>query len=387
MQPRYLFENGILKTNPASRKEKKEQSSLLHPNSSLAIISSADQLAQARKVMGAAFKLYPHTDVNLHKDFEKQELPLGFLETLSLSPKPKFRFFVVDIAEENLLKVEERLHDFINILKYKPFESIEIKFFMLPGSVDLERQDDESISEFSRWARLYITGQFDDLRKEIKKRRESNSSLPRYTINHCLEHALCEDGRTFTYLLTDDLSNDKSLDDAEKLLKNRKDSDPMSLTIISFTDDEKSNKWWREMSRTVSNTAFIEGFHAERKRVADCQGKAFSHSKGYWLLSQLFSIEVEGYKMLRKAYPVTGECLSALLGRESSKKEYDYYFNFHPKAEKYRNLQDEFFNNKKMTAKEIIEANKSKAVTFKSVAKSDDLDISTEHVNAVSKKV
>lgn len=408
MQPRYIFENGVMKLNPAYQVSPGQpfQSTVAKPEEALAIVSSTEQVMIATEVQTTvtsspmviaptavqAMQVMQDPDYlgrfnapqsldggqmldGLSRLFSQYEIPIGLMYKMMALSNYHLDFIIDDSGSmqgdsdvklkeatpylqsrfgdsrrkpmTRWQEAEDRLHILIDLLQYIPVKSIMIHFMNNRQVINLV-QIGKNPNQFAAEAHKIVADAFSNF---------SGGGTPIY---RCLKDAFDRAAdNTMHYLFTDGEPSDSSTDNVARLVKHRKRPELHPLTFVSCTNNDEDVAWIKKVEGKAKFTAEVDDFKSERKEVSKRQGPAFPYSRGFWLISHLVAaINPYDLDALDEKYPLTKKTMNELMGRMLTPEEYRYYFDFHPKANIYRHMFEQFVR-EDIVAKQIIQPERS----------------------------
>lgn len=386
--PKYIFDKGVMKLNPAYTSQHNQTSSLAEPNKSLAVISSTQDIMQASKIYEQATNEPMHlsestaSSMEIMQDqeyledfrspqkldggelldklsniFSKYEIPIGLVNKLLALKQYKLNFIVDDSGSMSLAsdvplsqgteylkqchygnsymtrweEAQDRLHIMVDMLALIPTGEVTIRFLNRSDKIILNHQG-KTPEEFAHYAHQELQSKFS---------RGPNGGTPIY--KRLKEAFSTTQVPTMHYLFTDGVPGNGTKNDIDQIVNliiNPHERIPENnpLTFISCTDNDNETEWMKDIDDDVRTkfVAEVDDFEAEKKEVLEKQGPALPFSKGFWILCQLVAaINPNDLDAVDEAKPCTKKTLNDLMGRQLTDQEYQYYFDNNPMAQKY----------------------------------------------------
>ena len=389
--PKYIFENGVMKINPAYGAEQAKQGSpttVATPDKALAIVSSTQDIIEATQIqqqaIGQPMQLSESTTASmtimqdkyfldkfnapqqidggqvldgLSTFFSKYEVPIGLINKLLALQEFNTLNFIIDdsssmgtLSDFTLGEATLYLHQ-----KYNPdgrqqpkkrltrWNELEDRIHIL---VDILAYIPTSITiGFLNRNNVLVLDHCNKTPEQFSQEAHQkvsqifsygpNGSTPIYKK---LSAAFNQSsGKVMHYLFTDG-EPDGSVAEVERLIINRPQPEMNPLTFISCSEDEHATAWMKKVDEKALFTAELDDFNSERKEVLQDQGPGFPYSKGVWLLCQLVAaINKIDLDKIDESIPFTKQTMDNLLGRKLSLQEYQHYFYNNPNIKKHIN--------------------------------------------------
>lgn len=355
MTTKYTYENGILVREGQTG-----------PHTPLAVICDPDELLEAADayrlygpfspfvIPASTTKAIESTDddalVHLGTLFGRYEVPIGLLSKLLVLRDYNLVFILDDSGSmENETDLhasdymsefmrgrghptgskltrwseqEDRLHLLMEFLCWIPTGKITIGF--------LNRSHKLVLRGCADTPRPYPLECLDTARRFIQQT---------FAIRPCgqtpiwtrLEEAPSLNTKTMTYLFTDGVPTDASIQELKRYISQRASPDLNPLTLVSCTAEDDEVAWMREVDEEAPFVAEIDDYATERGEVMSKQGEGFPYSKGMWIMCLLVAaIHPHDLDALDEAKPLTLEALSELMGRLLTREEYALYMSRRP---------------------------------------------------------
>lgn len=399
---KYIFENGVMKINPAYKAEQANQGKPSTVDSSaIAIVSSTNDIAEATQTQeqatGEPMRLSESTtsSMEIMQDqefldkfeapapidggelldklcnvFAKYEVPVGLINKLLALEQYHLNFIIDDSgsmaqstdsplsqATKYILErrrgntsgqmtrweeAEDRVHIMIDMLAFIPTNNISICFLNRNDKITLDHRGKDP-QQFADDAHKQIVNAFN---------RGPSGGTPIYAK---LSQAFAQPpGPTMHYLFTDGVPSDKSVRDVQNLVLHRRNPESYPLTFMSCTDQDNETEWMKTIEEEAPYTAELDDFEDEKEEVRHDQGPSFPFSRGFWLLCQLVAaINPDDLDAMDESKPFTKYTLDSLMGRTTTDAEYKYYWDNHPTARQY-NSYFQRFATEKTVARVII---------------------------------
>lgn len=391
MEKKYIFENGVMKLNPAYQREQAAQgiqSTVANPNQSLAIVSSTDDIAKAsaaqQQATGRPMQLSDATtnSMNIMQDdeflnqfgtqqrmdggqlldglssiFAKHEIPIGLVNKLLALTEYNLDFIVDDSGSMGLqsdvsmkqasMQIKQkcdprgqRAQSFNSQLTR--WEEAEDRIHVLIDMLAFIPSNPITISFLNRSDKLVLDHrgktpeQFaQDAHQKVMNffNRAPSGGTP---IHAKLSQAFqSNNGAAMHYLFTDGEPSDGK-ERVINLIRNR-NHQMHPLTFMSCTNNDDEAEWMKTLEGEVPYTSELDDFETERKEVYNNHGPGFPYSRGFWLLCQMVSaINPHDLDKMDEPIPFTKMTLNNLLGRRITDEEYRYYYQHNPKADQSR---------------------------------------------------
>lgn len=392
---KYIFENGVMKINPAYKAQQGQASTVAVPDKVLATVSSTDDIMQASQAhieaTGEPMHLAESTTASMEimqdgefldqfhspqkidggelldklgQVFAKYEVPIGLVNKLLALQGYKLNFIIDDSGSmksssdvflnqasdyvkansggsrfmTRWQEAQDRLHIMIDLLAYIPTHEATINFLNRGNKIVLNRQG-KTPEQFARDAHEQIKNAF---------AQDPDGGTPIFDrLTKAFKQGNQSTLPTMQYLFTDGVPDGGGPADIARIrdLVIRRDADKNPLTFMSCTDQDQETGWMKaidEDNRT-KNVAEVDDFEDEKNEVLAKQGPAMPFSKGTWLLCQLVAAIDHDLDAIDESKPCTKKTMNDLMGRKLNDQEYKYYFDNNPSAQKfYANLYDQF---------------------------------------------
>lgn len=159
---------------------------------------------------------------------------------------------------------------------------------------------------------------------------------------------------TMHYLLTDGVPSDTSVYDLCEFIQRRQNPTKNPIQLISCTNVDSECQWMKDLEEKIQYCSELDDYLDEKHEVLQDQGPAFPYSKGLWIVSHLISsICPHDLDSIDEQVPFTKYTLDELMGRVHNRREYEYYYKYHPSGKKYKKYFQQFLTESKH-ASEII---------------------------------
>ncbi|MDX1900716.1 MAG: vWA domain-containing protein [Gammaproteobacteria bacterium] len=392
MTKKFIFENGVMKKNPAYNEA--GPSTVANPKQALAIVSSVNDINDATQTQyqatGKPMQMSEATQASieimqdrsyldqfeakgeldggdllegLSNIFAKYEVPIGLVNKLLALSEYELNFLIDDSGSmtepsDALIKeaspqmrekfrnkqdnyvntmtrweeAEDRLHVMFDMLAYIPINKITFRFLNRNNDLVLTHAG-KTPDQFAQEAHQKISAIF---------KKQPGGQTPAYQkLSQAFQQAR---SNTMHYFFTDGEPSDASTDQMKQLVMQRQNPAMNPLTFISCTNNDEQSNWMKEIEEAAPFCSELDDFNSERKEVLNDQGPAFPFSKGFWLIRQLVdAINPLDLDKMDESVPYTKQTMNNLLGRRLTDQDYHHYFSNNPNAQKkYRHLEREF---------------------------------------------
>lgn len=406
---KYIFENGVMKINPAFKAQQANKpSTVAAPDQALAIVSSTQDIMEATDAQynatGKPMQLSEATtssmeimqdgdfidkfnapnQINsskildeLSNVFAKYEIPIGLINKLLALSEYKLNFIIDDSgsmsgsSDAPLCQASEHIKHKVDPqgikannfnAKMTRWEEAEDRLHVMMDMLAYIPTDNITISFLNRGDKIHLdhknksTEQFaQEAHQKIFNAFSKNPTNGTPVYKRLSESLNQATGATMHYLFTDGVPTDASVDKLKELVKSRGNPQKNPLTFMSCTDEDSEAEWMKEIEEAAPYTAELDDFEDEKREVLKDQGPGFPYSKGFWLLCQLVAaINPHDLDAIDESVPFTKQTMDNLLGRKLTIEEYQHYFRNNPNAQKYSNLFNEFAREDIM-AKQILD--------------------------------
>lgn len=401
-EKKYIFENGVMKINPAYKAEQAKQGNPSTVDSSaIAVVSSTSDITEAsetqQKATGEPMHLSESTTSSMEilqdeefldkfqspkpidggvlldkltNIFAKYEVPIGLINKLLALESYRLNYIIDDSGSMSMTtdalasqatpyilqrrggntttpmtrweEAEDRLHIMIDLLAYIPTNNISISFLNRSNKISLDHKG-KTPEQFA-----------DDAHKQVMAvfNRGPDGGTP---IMQSLKQAFNQTaGPTMHYLFTDGVPSDATPKEVQDLVLHRRNPQDNPLTFMSCTDQDDETEWMKQIEEEAPFTSELDDFNDEKAEVLHDQGPAFPFSKGFWLLCQLVAaINPDDLDAMDESLPFTKYTLDALMGRKTTEAEFKYYWDTHPTAKNYNQYYQRFAT-ENVVARKII---------------------------------
>lgn len=309
--------------------------------------------------------------------FNQYEIPIAMLEKLLALKDYRLEFILddsgsmggtTDVLYKNLMhpmlqvrfggenqnqkmqrweEMQDRLYVMMDLLSYIPTGKITMRFLNRSNVIELDRTG-KTFEQFKQEAHT--------------KMAEAFTQPPGYGTPKIGFHlsnifkSVPTLGKVITYLITDGVPSDVTVESIANLIKNRNHPENCPVTLMSCTDRTEEVEWLKKVDEDAPFVAEIDDYQQEKEEIKMGQGLGLNYNRGFWIISQLVAaINPHDLDALDEPLPLTKYTLESLLGYKLTREEYRMiYWNHFPHKDIYPDIFDRFSSDAQQVAREIV---------------------------------
>ena len=251
------------------------------------------------------------------KDFQLMEIIVD--DSGSMNGRTDAKDPVTGAIMSRWWEAKWRISQMIELLAYVPSPPIKIYFLNRPDIIHIERSTGELPSNYIERAESILVNTFDRWPGGTTPAREAiEASLSRNVGMKVLR-----------YFLGDGLPNggNFAIKRIRDLIIHRKAPHDNPFTFMSCTNDDEQVEWMKTTEEKAPFCAEFDDYEDEAREILKDQGVAFPYSFGLHIVAQLVAaFNPHDLDAMDESVPFTKTLLDSLLGYQSSREEYQYYF-------------------------------------------------------------
>ena len=213
------------------------------------------------------------------------------------------------------------------LLSYVKAPKFYVRFLCRSDVFEFQRSDGQDPEEFLNDVFNRLEPIFSDMptgtTPALERIKESLERYPNQTV--------------LRYFMGDGVPNGgpKACDEIRRIMINRSIPEKNPFTFISCTNDDVAVEWMKETEEVAPYCSEFDDYGDEAREIVKDQGKAFPYSFGLHLVGILVAAyNPHDLDAMDESVPFTKATLEDLLGYQTSKEEYRYYFESFIDAQK-----------------------------------------------------